>query len=434
MLGSMSRFALALLLTLLLGTHTTHAETRTVDATTYSVPDGATTIEAKPGSVTRHTYIDEARGTYLMLMVYERTASAGGIDADFAADWAMVAKDIGKPVASKRTARGQGSWKARAGRATYTYDGKKSEVIVVTYSDGVNRVSAAALTSAPKAYKKQIDAFLASVKLAAPSVPAMQTTPAASTAATTPAAASAPARGMRASDFETWHAVEEASWVTVTSLRGRPIVARVHADGPDDGTAAWQQLIAPRYPNLGAVVARTAAASDGGRIFLTAQGTDGAGAPVHVALYRRPGWPWIELVTADRAALHQILTTIQEGSGTSWSTLDQLARFTKEAPTGADLVGTWNLGGAGTLVVRADGTYSYQHLSNTDPMSKVAKQFAGENLAGTYYKVSDWDVYFRGQSTQRYPWAPRLIKASKGADALWLSYGGVEVGPFTRGR
>jgi len=423
-----------------------HAETRTLGPTTYTVPDGGQT-QAKRGAATTHVFVDEARGSYAMFTVYEPNATAGSLEADFAADWGLFAKEVGGPTPSERGPISRPGWTGLAGVAAYTFDGKAGELIVGVFHDGQRRVSVASMTSDPVAWRTRIDAFFKSVALAAPAALAAPTTPVAPAVAPTPPAPAAggavsaevgvspaPVNGMRASEFPGWYAVEEPGWVHVRSLR-TGLVARVHAGGPDDGGAAWQQLIAPRFPSLGAPVTRPAASEDRGRTFLSAQGRDAKGALVNVALYRRPGWPWIEVITPDRAFLHANLTTIYDGAGTSWSSLDQLARFDKRAATAAQLVGTWHLGGAGTLSMRADGNYTYRHHSRTDPAYQSAgKHFSGENLDSRYYMDGDWALYFWHQRIgETYPWATRLVAGARGPE-LWLSYGGMEVGPFIRAR
>ena len=167
------RILLAFVL-LLAGAPLLAAQTQTFDIASFTPPSGWAT--AQGSTEISFTFIDQAAGYYVMLVVYNSTASSGDLEKDFASEWKNVvvrtfSEVSAPPSISNRTKPGL---EFREGSANVSKNGKASYVRLMVFPSGTRMFSVMAAASNQRALEgKQavVRSFLDSMKIAAqPSV------------------------------------------------------------------------------------------------------------------------------------------------------------------------------------------------------------------------------------------------------------------------
>lgn len=419
------------------------AETHAVDLARYSAPDGWKREEKARTSVS-HIATDEKTKGWCQLYVWLSTNSAGNLDADFAAEWSgLIVGNFGALTPSAIQARQIAGWQGKA--ATANKNGLT--IYLYTYSTGKKRMAFTASTNRPQQYQQAIDAFFASITLAAPET------------VTSAIPAPTPSNAGKTTNFDDgWVSVEQPDWVRSTK---DGVVVLIHYRQPDirafnnvhEATAfAWNQLLGSRYKNVANAWFRRSFWSDGdafsGKYFAQADARDNDGRPVHVALFRGGnGGKWIEIVTPDKATFQSRFTAVQQYDGTNWAPLEKLAVYNKFAVAAADVVGSWeSASGAAvqyyevytgnnagmayasstiSFVFRPDGTYTSVYKGAQNLQNGRGTQFHGETFNGRY-SVTNWEMTltnrFKGE-THKFA---IQFEAVKGGRILHMYRGNIE--------
>jgi len=167
------RILLAFVL-LLAGAPLLAAQTQTFDITSFAPPSGWTTAQGSTNIT--FTFVDQAAGYYVMLVVYNSTARSGDLEKDFASEWKNVVVQSFSEVSAPRSIsnRTKPGLEFREGSANVSRNGKVSYVRLMVFPSGKRMFSVMAVASNQGAFEgKQavVRSFLDSMKIAAqPSV------------------------------------------------------------------------------------------------------------------------------------------------------------------------------------------------------------------------------------------------------------------------
>lgn len=146
------------------------AQTQTFDITSFTPPSGWATAQGSTNIT--FTFIDQAAGHYVMLVVYNSTASSGDQEKDFASEWKNVVvrsfSEVGVPRSmSNRTKPGL---EFREGSANVAKSGKASYVRLMVFPSGKRMFSVMAVATNQGAFERKqavVSSFLDSMKIAA---------------------------------------------------------------------------------------------------------------------------------------------------------------------------------------------------------------------------------------------------------------------------
>lgn len=249
-----------------------------------------------------------------------------------------------------------------------------------------------------------------------------------------------------------WTATEKTDWVQV--VKGN-ITVLLHYPNPAAGTPtydynavtsnAWNILVAGRYSNLQNFSVFSGAVEYEPSYFGTADVTDNAtGKRMFVALFRKGGNTWTEIISPDRNSFVQAfgidINKADYYTGSSmWDPLVKLNWYNRFAVAQSDLTGKWtnNFSGMQQYVNAYTGanagmdTYSSSQIFEFESVGKykweisVASGFVGSikfqnaKSAGVATMPNNWQIHFSDLEGK-----PKTYNAYfsciKGARVLWL--------------
>jgi hypothetical protein len=134
------------------------------DIITYRVPAGWTK-QAKQGAVIYNS-TDKAKGTYLLLVLYQSAPSSGDAKGDFDADWKQFVNGQLEIAgeAQLEPARSAAGWQVLTGGAQFEKDLGPSVVLLNTFSGFGTKLSFVALFNSQE-YVPLVEAFMSSIEL-----------------------------------------------------------------------------------------------------------------------------------------------------------------------------------------------------------------------------------------------------------------------------
>jgi hypothetical protein len=410
-----------------------HAAPATFESMTYEAPKGWKVTTTTSG-VQMQT-IDEKAGTFALIVVAPAIASQGSLDADFDAAWSSSVAQMfsvsGKPdVLPGDTENG---WSSKAGTATGKASGVDAVVILVTMTGHGRAVNVVIALNHDK-YQAGAQAFLESVKMAAPKAP-VKTAPVAPTSGTS---SSKNGSGSTSTTFDDgWTSTLEENWVRVA--RPGVTVFLHYGVALDDNTrrdptsSLWTMLVASRYSNVKNYSAPTHSQLKFPYYEATAEATDRNGANVFVVMRLSINGgvaKAIEIVAPSRQAYEK-----QFPDRDAVLAIMNANRFS----VGKEVAGTWSstTGASVDMYYVATGGYAGMNASAAHDRFELdaSGKYSSEHK-GAYGRVGSQTVYqekYKGTWSVTGPWEITVKRSDKTeASVFAVQYEAVRGGRILR--
>ena len=400
---------------------TIYAQTTEIfDIATFRSPKGWTK-QAGPDGIQFATE-DKATGAFCLVTLFRSVPSLGDPKEDFDAAWQTIVKEAVTVASAPQMEplEDKDGWKIASGAATFEKDGMKGAAVLVTAS-GFGKMMNVLILTNTDTFEKDVTAFLNSVSLKKPAVPAG---PAGRGIQPQPARKSS--FKFNTSNFDDgWSSTEQEDWVEAVKgqikvLIHYPKQGTIFPADPEPLTnAAWDILVAPRYSNLRNY--KTAYITTFNRPYLgMGYATEKAsGKQVFVLLYRQGNTGWIEFVAPDKNSFIQQFKfdpeTIRWDSETDLlKPLEQMVNYNKFAVAESDFSGTWTSDFTGVQQLYSVYTGNYAgmniHQSNEEFVFGAGNSYRWELLvvsgmvgnakyanaksAGKFSVPNNWQVHF----------------------------------------
>jgi hypothetical protein len=345
-----------------------------------------------------YTIVAKKDKAWCQLGIYKSTDSRGSLEKDFAADWKELVCNtykIADTAMAADTAEADG-WKIKTGSGNFTFNNKPAAAMLTTFSGYGKSISIVAVAGNQR-YLQDIENLIASIELTKPAsgnlVESNQTL-----------AVAQNGFAFSTTNFDDgWVSTIQPDWVEISKGNIKILLhyqkqGTIFPADPEPLTkAAWDILIAPRYPSVSNF--KTASPNDYKRVYwASANASDKNGNSVYVVLFRQGGG-WMEFIAPDKHTFIQQFGA--DDNSIRWDTdvkifepMTKMANYNKFAVAAPDLYGT--------------GKWSDRFASNTF----YANYYTGAFEGMSSYSSSQW---FEFGSGQNYNW--KLIAAN--------SYGGV---------
>ena len=430
---------------------------QTFDLVTYMEPKGWKKEVQK--NIITYTKVDEAKKTWCVIGVVKSTTSKGSIEADLESEWSeLVLKQFqADSMQATETMEGEG-WKVKSASGKFRANNADNAVLLTTFSGYDRCVSILATTNSQQFLDLIVD-FVGNVDLKVPE----STTPSSHSIGSQPTGIgnNVASTGFRftTSNFDDgWTAVEEADWVRVTKgnitvlLHYAKEGTVVAADPEPHVNTAWNILVAPRYSNLqNYKVASPPLDHQRGYLGAGELTDNQTGKQVYVALFRKGGSNWLEVIAPDKAsfvaAFGADVDQIKWDTNSEiWNPLLKMFNYNKFAVAASDLTGKWaswsgssvqyvnvytgldaGMGHAQSsneIVFNTNGTYNREYKGVSGSPGTGNKYYGEKNNGNAI--VSNWEVQltnaFKGETHA----FSAYFEAVKGGRILHLYRGNIE--------
>lgn len=436
---------LPILFALFIATAAIHAQSRdTLGIASFDPPAGWTR-EVGTSSIA-FSSVNKAKGTWCQLGVFATINSRGGVAKDFETDWNdLVAKKYKATGPTNiRDDRGPDGQERRTGGGIFSFNGSQAIVALTTTRVGKYSFSWVVLSNDLEAYLPTVERFRTSIAVTLPKDAPMN-------GAVNPPPKTSGGGGFAftTTNFDDgWTSVEERDWVRATK---GSISVFIHYPVKEDSQYFpqtleetlffWNKLVAPRYSNLRNFQNVYNSGFEAAH-FATATVRDPSGKDVYVALFKKKGTYWMEIVTPNKSTFVQNFGKDPDSIGpyeTDWNSLVRLAYYNRFAIGASDLSGKWTSDFSGltqyvnsqtglsagtdthtsreTFVFGAGSSYSWELGVASGYVGSIG--FKTAKSAGRFNVPSNWQISF--SDIERKPKTYNAYFSSiRGGRILWL--------------
>lgn len=426
-----------------------HAQTQeTLGIATFTPPTGWARI---PNNATiTFSKVNGTTKTWCQIGVTTTQNSKGDLGKDFNAEWntfAISQRGASGPF-NLKDQKLPGGAEARTGSGKFDFNGSPSVIEITTYRLGDYEFSLIVMSNNLPEYQAGVDILRRSLTVSSPD---------SSMPATTPKAVSGPNSSgfaFTTTNFDDgWTSVEEKDWVRVTKgnitvLIHYPVAedSQYFPQSQDETLFFWNKLVAPRYSNLRNFINLYNSGFEPAHLASATVRDAGTGRDVYVALFKKKGTYWMEIITPNKATFVQNFSKDIDSVGvyeTDWTSLTRLFYYNRFAVGASDLKGKWtsdfsgltqyvnsNTGlSAGTDTHTSRETFVFGSGSSYSWELGVASGYVGSirfqsaKSAGKFSVPSNWQVNF--SDIERKPKIYNAYFSSiRGGRILWLDGAG----------
>ncbi|MBK7649965.1 MAG: hypothetical protein IPJ20_03335 [Flammeovirgaceae bacterium] len=363
---------------------------------------------------------------------FKSIGSSGDPKTDFNSEWDnLVAKDNKGTTKPTPDFTVEDGWTATSGVSTFQWDGKDAYILLNTIS-GYGKTLSITVTMNSQEFMKEVDAFLGSLDLKKPEIPATDQ-PTNTTQTSTPLVISnTPGNqgiSMSTTNFDDgWVAQPFADYVRVTKGStiallhyGIEITDEMRSSGNIEG-ALFDRVIQPRY-----TVSNLRKYDNGGPCYFcieffeadVVEKTTGKKYYLGFRIITNSGVSQcIEIVSPSAAAFQQEFSDQKK--------VEAMFNYNKFAITASDLVGNWDESSGSYVDMYNTVTGSYAGMNTSSSSNSFTFNADGtynSHHAGAFGMIGDLKVYdqkYNGEYTVT-PWEITLTKQFEGKTKIYLA-------------
>lgn len=433
------------LFVLILSPFVVRAQTETFDISTFQPPQGWK--KQVTDYAVSYSSVDQVLGSWVQLGVYKSVASSGNPAADFSSEWkALVKQDTyAGAVEPKPETVVRNGWTINAGASYFTWEKKKSTIMLTNFSGFGTMVSVVISTNSDK-YMKDVENFFSTLQLKAPEEqqqvqqPQQQAQPTQEANAAPVRISDAPGTqgiSLSTTNFDDgWVAQPFADYVRVTK---QPVTVLLHypvqindemRQASNMAAYFWNTYITPRYRTSNLREFQNEPYTYNKVYFYEGDAVElSTGKTVYVGLrvlvwsgVARP----IEIIAPSASALQKEFA--------DQAKIEAMPNYNKFAVAPQDIIGTWEESSSTGIDMYNTVTGSYAGMNTTasaDSFVFGTGDTYNSNHKGAYGMVGNMTFYdqkYHGKYTLT-PWDVTMTNRFEGkTDVFWCQFEAVRGG------